>query len=91
MEVLGELRMTGASAGATCPFSPGHCGEAGCTDVGGLGSPGCPFSIWSGLLGLEGGTEGVAVSSLASGHGLRVVPGAGKTGKEEGVSPLVTC
>lgn len=66
--------MTGASAGATCPLSPEHWGEAGCTDVGGLGSPACPLRIWSGLLGLEGGTGGVAVSGLASHHGLSVVP-----------------
>lgn len=71
----GELRMMGASAGATCPFSPGHCGEAGCTDAGGLASPGRPPSIWSGLPGLKGGAAGVAVASLASRQGCRVVPG----------------
>lgn len=43
-------------------------------DVRGLGSPGRPLSICSGLPGLEGGMGGVAVSSLASRHGLRVVP-----------------
>lgn len=83
----------GASAGATCPFSPGHGGEAGCSEVGGFGCPGCPLSIWSGLPGLEGNMEGVALSSLASRHGLRVVPGGPrrKEKRRKGmlVSPVV--
>lgn len=75
--------MMGASAGAMGPLSPGHCRDAGCTDVRGLGSPGYPLSIWSGLLGLGGSMGGVAVSSLASCLGLRVVPG-GPRRKEKG-------
>lgn len=80
--------MTGASAGATCPFSPGHGGEAGCADVGGLGSPWRPLSIWSGLPGLEGSMGGVAVSGLASHHGLRVVS-VGRSRKEKGRKRLL--
>lgn len=76
--------MMGASAGATCPLSPGHRREAGCTDVGGLGTPGRSLSIWSGLLGLGGGRGGVVVSRLASLPGLRVVPGIPSRKEKEG-------
>lgn len=64
--------MIGASAGAPCS-SPRHVREVGCTDVGSLTSPGCSRSIWSGLLGLEGGMGGVATTGLVSLPGLRVV------------------
>ena len=64
--------MTGASAGATCS-SPGHFRDVGWTDVGGLIIPGCSRSIWSGLLGLEGGMGGVAAIGLVSLPGLGVV------------------
>lgn len=91
LEVRGELRMMGASAGTTGPFSPGHCREAGCEDVGGLRNPGSPCSIWSGLPGLEDSAGGVAVAGLASFQGLRVVSGdqARKRSKLCMLAPLV--
>lgn len=80
--------MIGASAGATCS-SPRHFREVGCTDVGGLASLGCSRSIWSGLLGLEGGMGGVAAIGLVSLPGLRVVSEDQAGKRREGGSVLV--